>query len=60
MIKVKKGDKLVCIEDEGQRIVKKGKVYTVRQVVDHRVYIEEHKRFSYLIERFRLANKDDL
>lgn len=60
MIKVKKGDKLVCIHEDGQKIVKEGNVYTAARIDGHRVYIEEHKRFSYLIDRFRHATEEDL
>lgn len=60
MIKVKEGDVLVCINAEKQSIVKRGELYTARKLDGHRVYIEEHKRFSYLISRFRHATEGDL
>lgn len=53
------GVKLLCIVDTGQKILEYGKVYTVHNPVgvytpDGKVYIQEHKRFAFLLTRFKI------
>ena len=50
-----KGVKIICVDDSKQKILKQGKSYTVLELDRHnRVYIEEHKRFSFLTKRFEV------
>lgn len=55
-VELRVGDKLVCIDDKGQKVLKKGSFYTVSRTDDYngrnRVYIEEYKRFSFSKDRF--------
>lgn len=50
------GDILMCINDEGQKVLKAGKLYTVYQTDDYngrnRVYVSEYKRHSFSKDRF--------
>ena len=51
-----KGIKIVCVDGSKQKILKKGKTYIVLELDRHnRVYIEEHKRFSFLTKRFEVV-----
>lgn len=51
-----KGVKIVCVDESKQKILKQGKTYTVLELDRHnRVYIEEHKRFSFLTKRFEVV-----
>lgn len=53
---IEKGVSLVCVDDSNQKILKRGKIYTVLELDrGGRVYIEEHKRFSFLIKRFEVV-----
>ena len=49
--------KIRCINDSGQKVLKKGRVYTVLKMDGDRVYIEEYKRFSFLFSRFEVINE---
>lgn len=56
---VRNGTKLLCVDDTGQHIVRKGRVYTalVRDGFNSgkgRVHIQEHKRFALLLNRFEV------
>lgn len=46
--------KLKCINDHGQKVLKIGNVYTVKEIFDDRVWIEEYKRYSFLLSRFEV------
>ena len=48
--KFKHGEKVVCVDDSNQKVLKLGKVYTVDKTLntsDNRVFIKEWKRFSF-------------
>lgn len=49
--------KLKCINDNGQKVIKKGRVYTVLKMDGGRVYIKEYKRFSFLFSRFEVIDE---
>lgn len=55
------GTRVVCMNDEGQSVLKKGEIYTVHKLdnVDgrDRIYIEEWKRFSFSADRFSSLNQ---
>ena len=58
---VKVDCKIVCIDDTKQKILKSGNTYTVLELDRHnRVFIEEHKRFSFLIKRFEVLKLQTL
>lgn len=53
--KFKHEEKVVCIDDSDQKVLKLGSLYTVDKTFnapDNRVFIEEWKRFSFLEIRF--------
>ena len=53
--KFKHGEKVVCVDDSDQKVLKLGKIYTVDKTLntsDNRVFIEEWKRFSFSESRF--------
>lgn len=53
------GQKIVCIDDADQKVLKKGKIYTVDETLsasEGTVYIKEWKRFSFSKSRFELVN----
>ena len=55
---MKHNDKIRCIDDSKQKVLKLGVVYTVDKTFnapDNRVYIKEWKRFSFSITRFELV-----
>ncbi len=55
---IKEGQKIKCINSEGQKILKLGSIYTVmKKDTSGRVYIQEHKRFSFLVSRFEVINE---
>lgn len=60
-VKLKAGDKLLCVNDKNQKILEEGKTYTVLETDDYggrnRVYISEHRRFSFSKDRFKLVKE---
>lgn len=46
--------KIKCISDKNQKVLKIGSTYTVLKVDGDRVYINEYKRFSFLLTRFEV------
>ena len=49
--------KLRCVDDSNQKVLKVGEVYTVIEIEGHRVYIEEYRRYSFLLSRFEVVNE---
>ncbi|CAL1776932.1 hypothetical protein BRC2024_KCUCJSVR_CDS_0004 [Acinetobacter phage vB_AbaM_KissB] len=51
------GTKVVCVDDSNQKVLKRGNIYTVKDmdVVGYRsrVWIEEYRRFSFSTNRFQ-------
>lgn len=64
-MKLKPNTKLRCINDSNQKVLVKGEIYTVSDDVHHkdqsqkdgRVYLNEWKRFSFLINRFEVIEE---
>jgi len=55
---MKEGQRIKCVNAEGQKILKLGGVYTVMKMdCNNRVYIIENKIFSFLVERFEVINE---
>ena len=57
VMKFKPNQKIRCIDDSKQKVLKVGEIYTVDTTLsttDNRVYIEEWKRFSFRINRFKV------
>lgn len=55
------GQKIVCIDDSNQKVLKAGKIYTVDTTLnttEDRVYVKEWKRFSFSKDRFKLLGED--
>ena len=55
------GQKIVCIDDSNQKVLKAGKIYTVGTTLnttEDRVYVKEWKRFSFSKDRFKLLGED--
>ena len=55
------GQKIVCIDDSNQKVLKAGKIYTVDTTLtttEDRVYVKEWKRFSFSKDRFKLIGED--
>ena len=55
------GQKLLCVNDENQKVLKAGKIYTVDTTLnttEDRVYVKEWKRFSFSKDRFKLLGED--
>lgn len=53
--KFKHEEKIVCVDDSDQKVLKLGKVYTVDKTFnapENRVFIKEWKRFSFSESRF--------
>ena len=53
--KFKHEEKVVCIDDSDQKVLKLGKVYTVDKTfnaAENRVFIKEWERFSFSESRF--------
>ncbi len=58
VMKFKPNQKIRCIDDSKQKVLKVGEIYTVDTTLsttDNRVYIEEWKRFSFSMSRFELV-----
>jgi len=58
VMKFKPNQKIRCIDDSKQKVLKVGEIYTVDTTFnapDNRVYIEEWKRFSFSMSRFELV-----
>ena len=58
VMKFKHNQKIRCIDDSKQKVLKAGEIYTVDTTLsttDNRVYIEEWKRFSFSMLRFELV-----
>lgn len=54
------GQKIICIDDSNQKVLKAGKIYTVDTTLnttEDRVYVKEWKRFSFSKDRFKLAEE---
>lgn len=52
---MKHGQKIKCIDDSKQKVLKLGEIYTVDKTFnapDNRVFIKEWKRFSFSESRF--------
>lgn len=55
------GQKIICIDDSNQKVLKAGKIYTVDTTLnttEDRVYVKEWKRFSFSKDRFKLLGED--
>lgn len=46
--------KLKCINASGQKVLKLNQTYTAMKQDGDRIYIEEYKRFSFLLSRFEV------
>ena len=46
--------KLKCINADNQKVLKLGDIYTALKYDGDRVWIEEYKRYSFLITRFKV------
>ena len=46
---------LKCINSDKQKVLKEGNFYTVLKLDGDRVYINEYKRFSFLLSRFEVV-----
>ena len=58
-MKFKHDQKIRCIDDSKQKVLKVGEIYTVDKTLnapDNRVFIKEWKRFSFSISRFEVVN----
>jgi len=58
VMKFKHNQKIRCIDDSKQKVLKVGEIYTVDTTLsttDNRVYIKEWKRFSFSMSRFELV-----
>lgn len=58
-MKLKHNQKIRCIDDSKQKVLKVGEIYTVDKTFnapDNRVYIKEWKRFSFSISRFEVVD----
>ncbi len=58
VMKFKPNQKIRCIDDSKQKVLKVGEIYTVDTTLsttDNRVYIEGWKRFSFSMSRFELV-----
>ena len=54
------GQKLLCVNDDNQKTLKAGKIYTVDTTLtttEDRVYVKEWKRFSFSKSRFKLLGE---
>ena len=54
---MKHDQKIVCVDDTKQKVLKKGNIYTVDTTLnapDGRVFIKEWKRFSFAKDRFEV------
>jgi len=57
-MKFKHNQKIRCVDDSKQKVLKVGEIYTVGTTFnapDTRVFIKEWKRFSFSISRFELV-----
>ena len=55
------GQKIICIDDSNQKVLKAGKIYTVDtklSTTEDRVYVKEWKRFSFSKDRFKLLGEN--
>lgn len=55
------GQKIICIDDSNQKVLKVGKIYTVDTTLNttpDRIYVKEWKRFSFSKDRFKLLGED--
>ena len=60
---MKHGQKIKCINDEKQKVLKLGEIYTVDKTFnapDNRVFIKEWKRFSFSESRFEIVNLEGI
>ena len=57
-MKLKNNQKIRCIDDSKQKVLKVGEIYTVDKTLnapDNRVFIKEWKRFSFSMSRFEVV-----
>ena len=57
---MKHGQKIKCIDDSKQKVLKFGKIYTVDETLrttENRVYVKEWKSFSFLKSRFEIVGE---
>lgn len=62
-MKLKPNTQLLCIDDSKQKVLTKGTIYTVSENIHHtehpqsdgRIYLNEWKRFSFRINRFKVT-----
>ena len=57
-MKFKHSQKIRCIDDSKQKVLKAGEIYSVDTTFnapDNRVYIKGWKRFSFSMSRFELV-----
>lgn len=58
-MKLKHDQKIKCIDDSKQKVLKVGEIYTADKTFnapDNRVSIKEWKRFSFSMSRFEAIN----
>lgn len=48
-------DKIKCVDDSGQKILKKGEVYTCLGYMGKNVLIAEHRRYGFMENRFEVV-----
>ena len=57
---MKHGQKIKCIDDSRQKVLKFGKIYTVDETLrttENRVYVKEWKSFLFLKSRFEIVGE---
>ena len=58
-MKLKHNQKIRCIDDSKQKVLKVGEIYTVDKTFNapyNRVFIKEWKRFSFSMSRFEVVD----
>ena len=52
---MREGQKIKCINADKNKVLKFGSIYTVLKDDGDRVWINEYKRYSFLISRFEVV-----
>ena len=57
---MKDGQKIKCIDNSKQKVLKLGEIYTVDETLrttENKVYVKEWKSFSFLKSRFEIVGE---
>lgn len=50
------GNKVKCIDDQAQSVLKLDQIYEIEKVDGHKIFVKGYKRYSFLKIRFEVCD----